>query len=198
MKANKMLVAAMMAGAVAFTACDNKGGQDADKAKADSLAKKATEDSLAKVEADKKAAEANKPKSVVDVAMADTTNFGTLVTAVKAADLVGALSNASDSITVFAPTNAAFAAVDKKALADLLKPENKAKLADVLKFHVVKGTIKSSDIKDGVTEVTTLQGKKLKVEKKDGKVTVNGATVTTADVAAGSGVVHVIDKVVMP
>ncbi|MCU0437501.1 MAG: fasciclin domain-containing protein [Raineya sp.] len=197
MKANKMLVAAMMAGAVAFTACENKGGE-ADKAKADSLAQAQKADSLKKEEEKKKAEEANKPKSVADIAMADTTNFGTLVTAVKAADLVGALSNASDSITVFAPTNAAFAAVDKKALADLLKPENKAKLADVLKFHVVKGTIKSSDIKDGVTEVTTLQGKKLKVEKKDGKVTVNGANVTTADVATGSGVVHVIDKVVMP
>jgi uncharacterized surface protein with fasciclin (FAS1) repeats len=63
-----------------------------------------------------------------------------------------------------------------------MKPENKAKLADVLKFHVVKGTIKAADIKDDVTEVATLQGKKLKIEKKDGKVTVNGANVVTPDV----------------
>jgi uncharacterized surface protein with fasciclin (FAS1) repeats len=194
MKSTKFF-AAILFGATIFAACDSKQGGDAEKAKADSLAAKAKEDSLAKVKAEE---EAKRPKSVVEVASADTTMFGTLVTAVKAADLVGALSNAADSITVFAPTNAAFAAVDKKALEDLLKPENKAKLADVLKFHVVKGTIKAADIKDGVTEVATLQGKKLKVEKKDGKVTVNGANVVTPDVQAGSGVIHVIDKVVMP
>lgn len=195
MKLTNFLVAALMTVAVSFTACEKKQEGGDDKAKADSLAAKAKEDSLAKVKAEE---EAKRPKSVVEVASADTTNFGTLVTAVKAADLVDALSNANDSITVFAPTNAAFAAVDKKALEDLLKPENKAKLADVLKFHVVKGTIKSADIKDGVTEVATLQGKKLKIEKKDGKVTVNGANVTTPDVVAGNGVIHVIDKVVMP
>lgn len=130
--------------------------------------------------------------------MADEANFSTLVTAVKAADLVAALSNGNDSITVFAPNNAAFAEIDKASMDILLNPSNKEKLADILKFHVVKGTIKAADIKDGVSEVVTLQGSKLKVEKKDGKVSVNGATVLKADVSAGNGVIHVINKVVMP
>lgn len=124
-------------------------------------------------------------------------DFSTLVSALKAAELVDALQGAGP-FTVFAPANAAFAALPAGALDDLLKPENKAKLQDVLKYHVVAGKIGSADIKDGETEVDTMvEGKKLKISKTADGVTVNGAKVTAVDVPATNGVIHVIDAVVM-
>ncbi|MFM9952344.1 MAG: fasciclin domain-containing protein, partial [Saprospiraceae bacterium] len=98
--------------------------------------------------------------------------------------------------TVFAPTDAAFAAIQSD-VDTLLKPENKAKLANILTYHVVSGKAMAADLKDG-QELTTVQGGKLKVSIKDGKVMVNGANVTSADVQASNGVVHVIDKVILP
>lgn len=98
--------------------------------------------------------------------------------------------------TVFAPTDAAFAAIQKD-VDSLLKPENKAKLAKILTFHVVSGKHMAADLKDGA-ELTTVQGEKLKVSLKDNKVMIGEAHVTTADVAASNGVVHLIDKVLMP
>jgi uncharacterized surface protein with fasciclin (FAS1) repeats len=102
----------------------------------------------------------------------------------------------SDAYTVFAPTNKAFAMIQKD-VDMLLKPENKSKLQNVLKFHVVAGAVKSSDLKDG-QKVKTLQGEELTVSIKDGKVMINGAEVTTADAPASNGVVHIINKVVLP
>lgn len=139
---------------------------------------------------------AAKPKNIGEIAMADEENFSTLVTALQAAELVGAVTG-EEQLTVFAPTNAAFDAVGKDAIADLLKPENKEKLSKILQFHVVKGSVRSSDLQDG-QEVETLQGGKLKVSIKDGKVMIGDATVVTADVAASNGTIHVIDKVLMP
>lgn len=134
--------------------------------------------------------------TVVGAAMADE-QFSTLVTAVKAADLVDALSS-EGPFTVFAPTNDAFAALPEGTLDDLLLPENKDKLAGILKYHVVPAKVMAGDIADGETMVDTLNGTQLKVVKTADGVTVNGAKVITADVAASNGVIHVLDSVVLP
>ena len=119
----------------------------------------------------------------------------TLASAVKAAGLVATLEG-TGPFTVFAPTDAAFAAIQKD-VDNLLKPENKAKLAKILTYHVVAGKHMAAELKDGA-ELTTVQGEKLKVSVKGNKVMIGEATVTTADVAASNGVVHLIDKVLMP
>ena len=119
----------------------------------------------------------------------------TLAAAVTAAGLVDTLKG-SGPFTVFAPTDNAFAAIQKD-VDELLKPENKKKLTDILTYHVVSGNAMAADLKDG-QELTTVQGGKLKVSIKGDKVMINGANVTMADVAASNGVVHVIDKVLMP
>ncbi len=122
-------------------------------------------------------------------------DLSTLVAALKAGDLVSTLEGAGP-FTVFAPTNAAFAEI-QSTVDTLLKPANKTQLQSVLKYHVVPGTYKAADLKDG-QELTTAEGGKLKVTVKDGVVKVNGATVTAADVPASNGVVHVIDAVLVP
>ena len=119
----------------------------------------------------------------------------TLAAAVTAAGLVETLQG-SGPFTVFAPTDGAFAAIQKD-VDELLKPENKEKLTDILTYHVVSGNAMAADLEDG-QELTTVQGGKLKVSIKGDKVMINEANVTMADVAASNGVVHVIDKVLMP
>ena len=119
----------------------------------------------------------------------------TLAAGVKAADLVKTLEG-TGPFTVFAPTDAAFAAIQKD-VDSLLKPENKVKLAKILTYHVVSGKHMAAELKDG-TELTRVEGEKLKVSVKDKKVMICGAHVITADVAASNGVVHLIDKVLMP
>lgn len=131
-------------------------------------------------------------KNIVEIA---SESAKTLATAVGAADLVNTLEG-TGPFTVFAPTDAAFAAVQKE-VDNLLKPENKATLAKVLTYHVLSGKHMAADLKDG-SELTTVQGEKLKVSIKDGKVMIGGANVTTADVSASNGVIHIIDKVLMP
>lgn len=135
------------------------------------------------------------PATVVDIAVGSA-DHSTLVAAVKAAGLVETLSGAGP-FTVFAPTNAAFAALPAGTLDDLLKPENKEKLASILTFHVVAGKVLSTDLTDGM-KTKTVNGKEITIGVKEGKVTVNGANVTTADLGAGNGVVHVIDAVILP
>ncbi|MFT5251392.1 MAG: putative surface protein with fasciclin (FAS1) repeats [Flavobacteriales bacterium] len=124
-----------------------------------------------------------------------TENAKTLAAAVTAADLVTTLEG-KGPFTVFAPTDAAFAAIQKD-VDSLLKPENKAKLANILTYHVLSGKYMAADLEDG-TELTTVQGEKLKVSVNGDKVMIGGANVTTADVDASNGVVHLIDKVLMP
>lgn len=119
----------------------------------------------------------------------------TLAAAVTAAGLVKTLQG-EGPFTVFAPTDAAFAAIQKD-VDTLLKPENKEKLASILTYHVVSGNAMAADLEDG-QELTTVQGGKLKVSIKEGKVMIGEAHVTMADVVASNGVVHVIDKVLMP
>jgi uncharacterized surface protein with fasciclin (FAS1) repeats len=180
--------------AFALTGCGDGGKAAKEKAAADSTR---VADSVAKVEADAAAAaaaEASMPKSIAEVAIA-TADLSTLVAALQAAELVEVFKG-TDAFTVFAPTNAAFAAIQKD-VDNLLKPENKAKLQSVLKFHVVAGAAKAADLTDG-QKLKTLQGEELTVSIKDGKVMINGAEVTTADVPASNGVVHIINKVVLP
>jgi transforming growth factor-beta-induced protein len=130
--------------------------------------------------------------NIVTIAAA---NAKTLSAAISAAGLSETLQ-ADGPFTVFAPTDAAFSAIQKD-VDRLLKPENKAKLATVLTYHVVSGKMMAADLKDG-QELTTVQGSKLKVSIKNGVVMVGNATVTAADVDASNGVIHVIDKVLMP
>lgn len=134
------------------------------------------------------------PKSIA-VTATNTPDLSTLVAALTAGELVEVF-NGADLFTVFAPANDAFAAA-QSTVDMLLKPENKTKLQSVLKYHVVAGALKSTDLTDG-QELVTLQGEKLKVSVKDGKVMVGGAEVTAADVPASNGVVHVINKVLVP
>jgi uncharacterized surface protein with fasciclin (FAS1) repeats len=122
--------------------------------------------------------------------------FNTLLTAAKAAGLVPALTG-KGPYTVFAPTDAAFAKLPKGTVENLLKPKNKHKLAAILKYHVVAGEIEAGDIKPGRTHVKTLNGRSLTV-RKHGGVKVNGARVVTADVDASNGVIHVINRVLLP
>ena len=99
--------------------------------------------------------------------------------------------------TVFAPTDEAFAALPEGTVENLLKPENKDQLIAVLTYHVVPGKIMSSDIAGTATMVESVQGSELDVNATDG-VTVDGATVVTADIETDNGVIHVIDRVVLP
>jgi uncharacterized surface protein with fasciclin (FAS1) repeats len=138
---------------------------------------------------------ADKPKDIVDTAVG-AGSFKTLAAALKAADLVDALKG-EGPFTVFAPTDEAFAKLPKETLESLLKPENKAKLAAILKYHVVSGNVMAKDVVK-LTEAKTLEGSAAKVTVKDGKVWVDKAMVTKTDIVASNGVIHVIDTVILP
>ena len=130
-------------------------------------------------------------KDIVDTAVA-AGNFKTLAAALTAADLIGTLKG-KGPFTVFAPTDAAFAKIPKADLDALLK--DKAKLTSVLTYHVVPGKVMAADVKAG--KVKTVQGSALTVSTMGG-VMVDGAKVTSTDIAADNGVIHVIDSVIMP
>ncbi|MFM6183372.1 MAG: fasciclin domain-containing protein, partial [Dolichospermum sp.] len=132
--------------------------------------------------------------TIVEIASANS-SLKTLVTAIKATGLVETLSG-QEPLTVFAPTDAAFKALPKGTLAKLLKPENKDTLVKILTYHVVPGVITSKDIKAG--EVKTVEGAVVKVEVRKGRVTINNARVKKVDLKASNGVIHVINKVLLP
>jgi len=127
---------------------------------------------------------------------AGTPELSTLVSAVGAAELVETLQG-DGPFTVFAPTNDAFSAVGQETLDELLAPEGKAQLTDILTYHVVPGELMAADLQDG-QELETVQGGKLQVSVEGDTVRVGDATVVMADVDASNGVVHVIDAVLMP
>jgi uncharacterized surface protein with fasciclin (FAS1) repeats len=135
-------------------------------------------------------------QSIVGVASKAGT-FGTLLTAAKAAGLAGTLDKGGP-FTVFAPTDAAFAALPAGTVESLLKPKNKAKLAAILKYHVVGKVIAAKDVPTKRTHVKTLNGASVAAKRSNGGVTINAATVTTADIKADNGIIHVIDKVLLP
>jgi len=136
-----------------------------------------------------------KAADIVDTAVA-AGSFNTLVAAVKAADLVGTLKGPGP-FTVFAPTDAAFKKLPKGTLASLLKPENKDKLVKILTYHVVPGKVMAADVAGKHTAVTTVEGDQITVNGRHG-VRVNDAQVVKADIVADNGVIHVINKVLLP
>jgi uncharacterized surface protein with fasciclin (FAS1) repeats len=133
-------------------------------------------------------------KDIVDTAV-DAGSFTTLAAALGAAGLVETLKG-EGPFTVFAPTDEAFAALPEGTVEDLLKPENKDKLAAILTYHVVAGKVMSTDLSDGMM-APTVEGSDVTITT-EGGVMVNDATVTTADIEASNGVIHVIDTVLMP
>ena len=139
-------------------------------------------------------------KSIIENAV-KSKDHTTLVAAVKAAGLVDTLSGPGP-FTVFAPTNAAFAKLPKGTVQNLLKPENKATLTKILTYHVVPGKLDAAQLSNG-QKLHTVEGEELTVKKSGGKVKIvdakgDAATVTIADVNQSNGVIHVINRVLMP
>ena len=146
-------------------------------------------------------------QTIVDAAVSNK-DFSTLVTALKAADLVGALSG-EGPFTVFAPNNEAFAKIDAETLGNLLKPENVKALSNILTYHVVSGKLMASDVANalksgyGKAKLTALNGQNITAKSKNGKIYLedsqgNMSEIIATDVAGSNGVIHVISSVVMP
>ena len=133
---------------------------------------------------------------IVDTAVA-AGSFETLVAAVQAADLVDVLKG-EGPFTVFAPTDEAFAALPEGTIESLLELENRDQLVASLTYHVVPGELMAVDAEGASVDLATVQGASLTVDGTGEGVTVNGANVISADVAADNGVIHVIDAVIMP
>ena len=123
-------------------------------------------------------------------------SFNTLVAAVQAADLVDVLSG-EGPFTVFAPTDEAFAALPEGTVESLLQPENRDDLVAILTYHVIPGAVMSSDISGQMLDVETVQGSTVSIDATSG-VTVDNASVVSADIVASNGVIHVIDAVILP
>lgn len=134
------------------------------------------------------------PKNIVSIALASP-DHKTLVAALKAADYVSAIANPGP-LTVFAPTDAAFAKLPPGTVEDLVKPENKDKLATILKYHATTSVYDVNNLKDG-QELAMASGAKTTIHIKDGKLSINDANVI-ASVRASNGIVHVIDAVLLP
>ena len=133
---------------------------------------------------------------IVDTAVG-AGSFNTLVAAVEAAGLVETLKG-EGPFTVFAPTDEAFAKLPEGTVENLLKPENKDQLVQVLTYHVVPGKTMSSDIAGKKLEAETVEGQMVTIDASNGAVMVDEATVIQADVDADNGVIHVIDTVILP
>ena len=136
-------------------------------------------------------------KTIVEIA-AGNPDFSTLVAAVKAAGLAETLSGPGP-FTVFAPTNAAFEKLPKGTVEELLKPENKAKLASILKYHVVAGKVRAADaVKLDGKSAKTVEGSDAAIKVKDGAAYIAGAKIVKTDIIGSNGVIHVIDAVILP
>ena len=134
-------------------------------------------------------------KNVVQVAMTSK-DHTTLVIAIKAAELLDALSNAGP-FTVFAPTNAAFDKLAPGTVDGLLKPEQKTDLQDILQYHVSVGVFKEDAFQDGQV-IGQVNGDNVTISKKDGKIMINGTATIVASIPASNGIIHVIDVVLLP
>ena len=134
-------------------------------------------------------------KNIVETAV-QSGKFNTLVAALKAAGLVNTL-NGKGPFTVFAPSDTAFSKLPAGTVDDLLMPENKAKLVSILAYHVIPGKVMSGDIAGKKISVKTVQGSNISVDAMYG-VKINDSNVVSADIAATNGVIHVIDKVLIP
>jgi len=158
------------------------------------LAGQASAQCSASKQADKHAAASMMASDIVDTAVA-AGNFKTLAAALKAAGLVETLKG-KGPFTVFAPTDEAFAKLPAGTVETLLKPENKARLAAILTYHVLAAEVAAKDVKTG--SATTVNGQRIDLVAKDGGVKIDGATVTTADIKCSNGIIHVIDTVILP
>ena len=134
-------------------------------------------------------------KDIVDTAV-EAGQFKTLAAALEAAGLVATLKGAGP-FTVFAPTDEAFAKLPAGTVENLLKPENKQQLTEILTYHVVAGKVMAADVA-GIDEAKSVNGKMIDVQVNGSAVKVNDASVTAVDIAASNGVIHVIDTVIMP
>ncbi len=205
----KTIVMSLAVVAMLFASCeDTKKKEAEEQAKAEQMRMEREKDSLMKVEADNQAMMAQMEANSIAAKAMGNADLSTLVSALQAADMAQTLKGEGD-YTVFAPTNEAFNKVPKATLENLMKPENKAQLQKLLQYHVLQGKMSAADvmgkIKDagGKLDVTTMNGEVLTLSEKNGKVMIkdakgNTATVTSADMDASNGVVHTIDKVLMP
>ncbi|PIX10496.1 MAG: fasciclin [Flavobacteriaceae bacterium CG_4_8_14_3_um_filter_34_10] len=204
----KKIVLSLAVIALLFASCDDSKKKEAEaQAAAQAELVKAEEEAALQAEEAAKVQAQYEATTIAAIAMSNE-NFSTLVSALVAADLATTMKS-EGPYTVFAPTNEAFSKLPKGALDNLLKPENKEKLAALLTYHVVSGEFKAADVMKAIQdnknsyEVVTLQGEKLTLSLKDDKVMIKDAkggvaTVVIADVDASNGVIHAIDKVVMP
>ena len=140
-------------------------------------------------------APATTSNDIVDIASSND-DFSTLVAAVSAAGLVDTLKG-DGPFTVFAPTNDAFAALPEGTVESLLEPENRDQLVSILTYHVVPGNVTSDQLAGQRLNVATVQGSTVHIDGRNG-VKVNDSNVVSADIAASNGVIHVIDKVLLP
>jgi uncharacterized surface protein with fasciclin (FAS1) repeats len=189
MKLGILAIAACAAAALSTSACDKGGAGDGAGAAASATGQAAAA-SVAPPPAKPKGY-----KTVVDIAVGSP-DHTTLVAALKAADLVTPLDSPGGVYTIFAPTNAAFDKLPKGTVEELLKPEKKADLTKVLKHHAAVPMLQASAMKDGET-LAMSDGTKVTFHVKDGKVMVDGATIT-ASIPCANGIVHVVDAVILP
>ena len=199
----KMLFTVLALSAVVFTSCDdNKKKDQEEKERMEQM--EAEREAEMQAEQEKEEMQSN---SIAAKAM-DTDTLSTLVEALKSAELAEMLKSEEGPFTVFAPNNAAFEKVDQATMDELMKEENKDKLAGILKYHVVDQKVMSSDLvkmiqdNDGTYEINTVGGGSLDASLEGDNVVLtdesgNKATVVQADVDASNGVVHIIDAVVM-
>lgn len=199
----KTLFSIVALSVILFTACeDNKKKEQEEKERMEQM--EAEREAEMQAEKERMEMESN---SIAAKAM-ETDTLSTLVSALKAAELAETFKTSEGPYTVFAPNNAAFSEVDKATLDNLMKPENKKDLANLLKYHVVQDEVMSQDLvqlieeNDGEYTISTLEGGELKASLEGENVILtdeagNKATVVQADVDASNGVVHIIDAVVM-
>lgn len=207
MKLNTIVMSLAVVGMLFISCDDSKKKEEAARAEAEKMEMEAAAQAQAEMEAAAKAKAEYDASTVVAIASSNE-NFSTLASAVTAADLVETLQG-EGPYTVFAPTNEAFAKVPAAKMNSLLAAENKAALQNLLKYHVVSGEYLAADVvkaindNNGKYNVTTVQGENIVLSLSGDKVMITDAkggkaTVVMADVDASNGVIHAIDKVVMP
>lgn len=205
----KTIVMSLAVVAMLFASCEDSKKKEAEaQAQAEQMRMEREKDSLMQVEADNQARMAEMEANSIAAKAMGNSDLSTLVSALQAADLAQTFK-AEGAYTVFAPTNDAFSKVPKATMDNLMKPENKEQLQGLLKYHVISGKMNATDVlakikeSNNKLEVATLNGEVLTLSEKGGKVMIkdakgNTATVTSADMDASNGVVHVVDKVLMP
>jgi|SRR5690554_3678681 len=207
----KQIVLSIAAVGILFVGCNDSKKKEAEaQAQAEELRMEREADSILKLEEEKMARMEDMEANSISAKAMGNDNLSTLVSALQTADLADTFKFKSEGeYTVFAPTNDAFEKVSKATLDNLMKPENKEKLQSLLKYHVLQGKLPSVDVLAKINnannklDVTTLNGEILTLSEKNGKVMIkdakgNVATVTNVDIDASNGVIHTLDKVLMP